>query len=69
MGPFGNIDLEKLAEELRLYAEQWVAISRENRIVAHGRTYGETLQRVRDPDGVVMVKVPPVDASLATTIA
>jgi hypothetical protein len=60
-----DIDLEKVADEISQYAEQWVAISTENRIVAHGRTYREAIEKVRNPSEVVLLKVPPLDASLA----
>jgi hypothetical protein len=63
-----NIRLEGLAAELQRYAEQWVAISMESRIVAHGPTYGQTISQVRDPSKVVLLKVPPIDASLAPTV-
>ncbi|MBI2048833.1 MAG: hypothetical protein HY434_00580 [Candidatus Liptonbacteria bacterium] len=60
-----NIDLGKIAKELRRFEEQWVAISENNEIVASGNTYGETVDRVKNPDEVILFKVPALDYSLA----
>ena len=60
-----KIDLGKLSEQLRRYERQWVAISERNEIVASGRTYGETVRKVKRPEKVVLFKVPPMDYSLA----
>ena len=60
-----HIDLSKLAGELRQYERQWIAIAEDNRIVASGPTYGETVRKVVDADRVVLMKVPPLDYSLA----
>jgi hypothetical protein len=60
-----KIDLGKLSKELRRYERQWVAISERNEIVASGRTYGETVRKVKHPEEVVLFKVPPMDYSLA----
>jgi DNA-binding transcriptional regulator YdaS (Cro superfamily) len=62
-----SIHLEELAGILPTYVNQWVAISDASRIIAHGATYEEALAQVSDPESVVMLKVPPVDASLAPT--
>ena len=60
-----KINLGKLSEQLRRYERQWVAISERNEIVASGRTYGETVRKVKRPEKVVLFKVPPMDYSLA----
>jgi sirohydrochlorin ferrochelatase len=60
-----KIDISKLASELRRLENQWVAISEDNRIVAKGSTYREAVERVSDPDKVVLLKVPSVKYSLA----
>ena len=60
-----DIDLGKLAKELRRFEEQWVAISGDNRIIASGRTYGEAVDKVENPDEVVLFRVPSLDYSLA----
>ncbi|MBI4095189.1 MAG: hypothetical protein HY435_03285 [Candidatus Liptonbacteria bacterium] len=62
-----NIDLGKLATELRRYEEQWVAISAENKILANGKTYGETVDKVKNPDQVILFKVPQSRYSIAPT--
>jgi hypothetical protein len=60
-----RIDLSKLAEELGRFENQWVAISEENRILASGTSYQEVVNALPRPDAVVLLKVPPQDASLA----
>ncbi len=60
-----KIDLSILADELGRYENQWVAVSEDSRIVASGPTYGEAVARVENKDAVVLLKVPPFDASLA----
>jgi ABC-type hemin transport system substrate-binding protein len=60
-----KIDLALLAGELARYENLWVAVSEDNRIVASGASYSETIQRVEDKDTVVLLKVPPLRASLA----
>jgi len=47
------------------YEDEWVAISAENRIVAHGKTYADTIAQVENPEEVAMFRVPPLDATLA----
>ena len=60
-----KIDLSSLADELVRYENQWIALSEDSHVVASGRTYGETVERVEHKDAVVLLKVPPLDASLA----
>lgn len=60
-----KIDTAKIANELRQYENEWVAISENNHIVASGLTYGETLKKVNQTDEVILLKVPPLDYSLA----
>ena len=60
-----KIDLSKIATELRRYEHQWVAISEDTRIVASGKTYGETAAKVPASEDVVLLKVPPLDYSFA----
>jgi len=60
-----NIDLSKLASKLSRYENLWIAITADNTIVASGKTYGETLDQVDEPERVVLFKVPPLDAALA----
>lgn len=60
-----NVDLGKLGIELEKYENQWIAISSDNKIVANGRTYGETLDKLNETPAVVLYKVPPLGASLA----
>jgi len=60
-----KVNLEKLAPELCTLQDKWVAISNENRIVASGYTYGEAMNQVKRPDDVILLKVPPVEYSLA----
>jgi hypothetical protein len=63
-----KIDLGSLADELVRYENQWVALSEDSQIVASGPTYSETVNRVERKDSVVLLKVPPLDASLAPSI-
>jgi hypothetical protein len=60
-----KIDLGKLASALTRYQNKWVAISEENKIVSSGDTYKETVDRVSNPDKVVLLRVTPPDMSLA----
>jgi hypothetical protein len=60
-----RIDLAKLAPELRRLENQWIAISEINTIVAHGPTYHEALKKVKNPQEVILFKVPPLEYSLA----
>lgn len=60
-----NIDLSKLAAELREHENLWVAISAKNAIVAAGATYRATIEQVPAPDQVVMLKVTPAEYSLS----
>ncbi len=63
-----NIDLTKLAPELRRLENQWIAISEINTIVAHGLTYQEALKKVKNPQEVILFKVPPLEYSLAPSL-
>ncbi len=60
-----NIDLGKLQSQLRRYENQWVAISDDNKIVSHGQTYQDAVDKVKRADDVVLLKVPPFEYSLA----
>ena len=60
-----NIQLGKLGKEMGKYENQWVAVTASSRIVAHGKSYGDAMKKVANPDEVVLLKVPPQDASLA----
>jgi hypothetical protein len=60
-----KIDLGKLAKPLARYRDKWVAVSEENKIVANGGTYKETVDQVPLPEKVVLFRVTPPDASLA----
>jgi hypothetical protein len=63
-----NIDLTKLGSEIRRLENQWIAISDRNTIVAHGPTYHEALKKVKNPQDVVLFKVPPLEYSLAPSL-
>ena len=62
-----KINLEKLSNQLRRYEKQWIAISATNDIVAHGNTYGETLNRAKKKgtQETILFKVPPLNYSLS----
>jgi Family of unknown function (DUF5678) len=60
-----NIDVGKLAKQLPEYEKKWVAISEQNKIVASGESYGDTVKQVKDPSHVVLLKVPPLDVSFS----
>lgn len=60
-----KIDLGKLACELILYEGKWIAVSEENKIVSSGSTYGETVDRVKNTEKVILLKVPLLNYSLA----
>ncbi len=60
-----KIDLSLLAGELARYENKWIAVSEDNRIVASGASYSETVGRVEERNAVVLLKVPPLYASLA----
>jgi hypothetical protein len=60
-----KIDLSKLAKELPRYESKWIAVSENNEIVASGDSYTGTMSEVRNEGPVILLKVPPVDASLA----
>ena len=60
-----KIKLEKIAQEMEQYENQWIVISSENKIVGNGTTYEEALRSAAGRKDVVLFKVPPLDASLA----
>lgn len=60
-----NIDLGKIASEISRHELQWVAVSKDNTVVASGDTYKETLSKVSNLKEVVMLKVPPLDTSIS----
>ena len=60
-----NINLGKLEGVLEQYENKWVAISDENKVVASGSTYKETVERADNNMNTVLFKVPPLSASLA----
>jgi pimeloyl-CoA synthetase len=62
---FENIKLEKLSKEIEQYENLWIAISSENRIMASGRTYKETLKNIGEDEEVILFKVPPLNVSFA----
>jgi hypothetical protein len=60
-----NVDLGLVQEELKAYVSMWVAISNDNKIVGSGTTYDEALAATKSKVGIILLKVPPLDASLA----
>ena len=65
-----TINANKLAAQFgRRYENQWVAISTDTRIVAAGRTYAKTVEKVKSPEEVILLKIPPLDQALAMTRA
>lgn len=63
-----KIDFMKLGRELRRYERQWIAITERNEVVGHGDTYAEAVEGVKNPDEVILFKVPPLDYSLAPSM-
>lgn len=62
-----KIDLGRLSNEIGRYEKQWIAISPTNTIIAHGKTYQETMRRAkrRGMKDIVLFKVPPLAYSLS----
>lgn len=62
-----KINLESLSDELRRHERRWVAISAQNALVAHGKTYQEAVNKAKKKriKNIVLLKVPPLNYSLA----
>ncbi|MBI3825615.1 MAG: hypothetical protein HY294_06450 [Candidatus Rokubacteria bacterium] len=60
-----KINFLKLGDQLRKYERQWIAITERNEVVGHGSTSTEALEGVKNPEEVILFKVPPLDYSLA----
>ena len=60
-----NIDLAKLAKEIKQYENQWVVISGNNKIVASGDTYGDALKNVGEREDITLFKIPSSKTLLA----
>jgi hypothetical protein len=60
-----RIDFNKLADKLSEYSRMWVAISEDNEIISSGRTFAETVNKVPDPEKVILFKVPATEYTLA----
>lgn len=61
-----KIDLSVLADQLHNYECKWIAISEDNKIVSSGMTYAEVLEKVPNPEDVVLFKVPPLEYALVS---
>ncbi|MEK7506298.1 MAG: DUF5678 domain-containing protein [Patescibacteria group bacterium] len=60
-----KIDLGLLRKELRKFENMWVAISGENKIIGSGSTYAETIKKINSKEDIMLLRVPPLNASLA----
>lgn len=59
-----KLDLGKLNRKMRNYENKWIAISIQNTIVSSGNTYKEAVDQIKGGQDVILLKVPPLDASL-----
>lgn len=62
---FTKVNLAKLQITLRKHIGKWVAISEDNKIISSAATYRKAVDKVANPEEVVLFRVTPMDASIA----
>ena len=61
-----NISLENIQRDILLqYQNQWIAISKNNQVIANGSNYSEVVKKLSQDVGVALLKIPPLNLSLA----